>query len=89
MPLRRKGFVALAGVEKGRVLATTFRLVGLGTHPEVDAMALQLIQFMLQNNEAPATRLSADEFREWVWGSSDGPVQTDFVEIGYQPLNHV
>jgi hypothetical protein len=78
LPFRRKGFLADARVGEGHLLTTTFVFEGIGRYPEVDAMAKSLIRYLLQP-VSDAYTLTADDVREWVWGSVNGAVETDFV----------
>lgn len=79
LPFRRKGFLAEVNVERGRLLCTTFVFDGLGAYPEVGAMAHALIDHLLAPIQDAAYTLSANELREWVWGSVHGAAETDFV----------
>jgi Glycosyl hydrolases family 2, sugar binding domain/Glycosyl hydrolases family 2/Glycosyl hydrolases family 2, TIM barrel domain len=79
LPFRRKGFLAEAQIGRGRLLTTTFVFKGLGAYPEVDAMAQTLIAYLLSPLKRATCELTADDVREWAWGSVNGEVKTDFV----------
>lgn len=80
LPFRRKGFLAEAQVGRGRLLTTTFRFDRLNSGcPEVEAMAAALIVYLLAPTVEAAMHMSADDLREWAFGSVEGAIVTNFV----------
>lgn len=68
-----------AQVGRGRLLITSFVFEGLQRHPEVDALAGVLIAYLLNPQIKCASTLSANDLREWAWGSVKGEAVTDYV----------
>jgi hypothetical protein len=79
LPFRRKGLLAEAQVDAGRLLTTTFVFERLGEYAEVDAMAGALLEYMLTTPVPTAYQLTSDDLREWAWGSVHGEQTIDFV----------
>ena len=80
-PFRRKGFLAEAQVGRGRLLATTFVLDGLGSQPEVDTLVSALLAYLLSPLPEAAFVLSGDDLREWVWHSVHGEEKTNWIPL--------